>query len=183
MLVIVIRNSFLLLSVTIIAFLVLQNYEGPWTAPAQNRGGAHVASPDPAARPVPAEDDGAADGSELFLEADRAGHFYVDAEIDGREIGFLVDTGATMVALSQADAETIGFPIHQLDYSGRANTANGIARYAPVMIDEIAIGDNVIRNVRGVIIDAPMEKSLLGMSFLRKLSGFAVKDDRLVLRW
>jgi len=95
----------------------------------------------------------------------------------------LVDTGASMVALSEADADTIGLPIHQLDYSGRVNTANGIGRVAPVMIDEITIGDNVISNVRGVVIEGHTGNLLLGMTFLRKLAGFEIKNNRLFLRW
>jgi len=107
----------------------------------------------------------------------------VNADIGGREIGFLVNPGASIVALSKADADTIGLPIHQLNYYGRVNPPNGIARVAPVMIEEITIGDNMISNVRGVVIQGHTGKLLLGMIFLRKLAGFEIKNNRLFLCW
>jgi len=95
----------------------------------------------------------------------------------------LVDTGASMVALSEADADTIGLPIHQLNYSGRVNPANGIARVAPVMIDEITIGGKMISNVRGVVTEGHTGNLLLGMTLLRKLAGFEIKNNRLFFSW
>lgn len=183
MLVVVIRNSLLLMGVTMVAFILVQESLEPFTTALKSSKNeqpvSEAAPPDQSST----EEETASQNGTLIIEAGPGGHYFVDAEIDGREIGFLVDTGATMIALTQTDAETIGYPIHQLDYSGRANTANGVARFAPIMIEEIVIGDNIIRNVRGVIIDAPMQKSLLGMTFLRKLSGFEVKGGKLILRW
>lgn len=121
-------------------------------------------------------------GDELVLEADSRGHYYVDAEINGETIRFLVDTGASMVALSPDDAARIGFRPDPAEYTGRARTANGIARIAPVMIDEIEIGDIRVRNVPGAVMDMAMRNSLLGMSFLTRLSGFEVRENRLILR-
>jgi len=173
------------MGVMVFAVVLLQDNLGLLTAAVQNVRGEQAASRGHASppSPAPATNSNSADGSRLVIEAGAWGHFHVDTEIGGREIGFLVDTGASMVALSQADAETIGLPIHQLEYSGRANTANGVARFAPVMIDEITVGDNVVRNVQAVVMEEPMEKSLLGMTFLRKLAGFEVKNNRLILRW
>ena len=140
-------------------------------------------SPGRASRPSPTEDTYSSDGSELEIKADSRGYFFLTAEIGGREINFLLDTGATHVALTREDADTIGLPVHQLDYSGRTGTANGVARTAHITIDDITVGGNVIENVQGVVIDADLFSSLLGMSFLRKLAGYEVKNDRLILRW
>ncbi len=123
-----------------------------------------------------------AGGDELVVEADSRGHYYVDAEINGEAVRFLVDTGASMVALSPDDAERIGFRPGPAEFTGRANTANGIARVAPVMIDEIEIGDITVRNVPGAVMDTAMRNSLLGMSFLTRLSGYEVRENRLILR-
>lgn len=121
-------------------------------------------------------------GETLVIPPGRGGHYAVDAQINGREIGMLVDTGATLVALSREDAEEIGIAAFQLDYSGRVATANGTARAARVILDEIALGDIVVRDVSAVVIDAPLATSLLGMSFLSRLGGFTVKDGKLILR-
>jgi aspartyl protease family protein len=121
--------------------------------------------------------------NEFVVRANGNGHFLVHATVGPREIAFIVDTGASMVALSQRDADALGFFVHQLDYSGRAETANGVGRFARVTIDEIAIGEIVVRNVPAAVIETPMRRSLLGMTFLRRLAGFEVKGDRLILRW
>ncbi len=121
-------------------------------------------------------------GDELVVEADSRGHYYVDAEVNGESVRFLVDTGATMVALSPDDAARIGFRPGPAEFTGRARTANGIARIAPVMIDEIEVGDIRVRNVPGAVLDTAMRNSLLGMSFLARLSGFEVRGNRLILR-
>ncbi len=121
-------------------------------------------------------------GDELVLEADSRGHYYVDAEVNGEAVRFLVDTGATMVALSPDDAARIGFRPGPAEFTGRARTANGIARVAPVMIDEIQLGDIRVRNVQGAVLDTAMRNSLLGMSFLARLSGYEVRGNRLILR-
>jgi len=118
----------------------------------------------------------------LVIERGRGGHYRVDAEINGRTVRMLVDTGATMVALSRQDAERIGLATHQLYYTGRVRTANGIARVARVTLDEISLGDIALRDVAAAVIDAPLGTSLLGMSFLGRLDGFTIEDGRLVLR-
>lgn len=120
---------------------------------------------------------------QMVINAGPGGHFFIAAEVDGNEVGFLVDTGATMVALSLRDAENLGLSADQLDYTGRANTANGVARFAPVVLSEVAIGDLVIHDVKAVVMESPMDVSLLGMTFLNRLAGFEVKDNQLIMRW
>jgi aspartyl protease family protein len=146
-----------------------------------------------AALPEPAAEQPAAEVEEkeeerrtpdqMVVDAGPGGHFFVKADIDGNEVGFLVDTGASMVALSSTDAEQMGYSLSQLEFTGRANTANGIARFAPIMLSQIAIGDIVVNDVQAVIMEGPMSKSLLGMTFLRKLEGFEIKNDQLIMRW
>ena len=79
----------------------------------------------------------------------------------------MVDTGATMVALSYEDAERAGVYVRPADFTMRVNTANGIARAAPVTLDEISLGDITVRNVRAAVSEpGRLQGSLLGMSFL-----------------
>lgn len=178
----VIRNSLLFVTLTVGVVILLRDY----TAVLDPAGGGGAA-PTAAAGRSPATaslvPEPPARANQMVIEAGPHGHFFVEAQIRSRHIRFLVDTGASFVTLSQSDAERLGYAVHQLDYSGTSTTANGIARFAPVIIDEIAIGDIVVRNVQASVIDSPMEGSLLGMAFLRKLAGFEVSDDRLILKW
>ncbi len=115
----------------------------------------------------------------------RAGdrHFHVDAEVNGRPVSFLVDTGASVVAIDPAVAERLGIDPDTLSYSSRIQTANGVARAAPVTLDTLRIGSIERRNVRAVVTDGPgIGTSLLGMSFLGTLGSFEFRGDRLILR-
>ncbi len=171
----VVRNVCILVAVIFVAALILRDL-GVLSLP-----GRDASSGD---RQQSASSHLAITGSNaLVIRADSRGHFLVDASIGTKDVRFLVDTGASSVALSRQDAERLGFYVHQLDYSGRAQTANGMARFAPVTIEEIRIGDIVVRDVAAAVMDTPMKGSLLGMTFLRRLAGFEVRDDRLILRW
>lgn len=121
-------------------------------------------------------------GGVVELKAGRNGHFYANAELNGRTIGVLVDTGASAVALTYEDAQKAGIYVNDADFTGRSQTANGVGRYAPVMIDQISIGNVVVQNVQGVVL-APgrSQVTLLGMSFLSKLRRTEMRDGMLVL--
>lgn len=123
-----------------------------------------------------------ADQTLVFRSGPR-GHYVLNAEVNGESIRFLVDTGATVVALSAKDAERLGYDEYSLEFTGRTMTANGPARVARVMLDEISVGDITVRDVQAVVLERPMRVSLLGMSFLKKLKGFEVKGNELILRW
>lgn len=120
---------------------------------------------------------------QIEIEAGRNGHFFVEAEVNGTTLNFMVDTGASMVALRPEDADMLGFYEGELQFTERVRTANGIARAAPVTLDEIIIGELTMANVAASVLRRPMQYSLLGMSFLRRLDGYEVRGDRLVLKW
>ncbi len=121
--------------------------------------------------------------NEIGLRRARDGHFYVDADVNGARIHFLVDTGATLVVLSPDDAQAAGLrPVGQ-DFSGRASTANGVTRVAPVTLREIGVQQLAFYDVPAAVIEQPMPVSLLGMSFLSRLQGYETRDDELILRW
>jgi len=113
----------------------------------------------------------------------RDGHFYVDADVNGARIRFLIDTGATFIALSPEDARTAGLRIFESDYTARTSTANGVTRVAPVTLRQVELEQMQFFDVRAVVLERPMPVSLLGMSFLSRLQSYETRNDELVLRW
>ena len=117
------------------------------------------------------------------LKAAPDGHYYARAEINGRPIDIMVDTGASMVALTYEDAERAGLRLRPADFTSRVSTANGDAAVAPVMLDRVTIGRITVRDVRAAVCErGRLEKTLLGMSFLSRLESVGISDGRLVLR-
>jgi aspartyl protease family protein len=115
------------------------------------------------------------------LESDKRGQFLVEARIDGRRIELVVDTGATSVALRESTAARLGIFPKPTDYIGRAQTANGIVRIAPVRLNRIDINGIVAHDVEASVIpDEALKENLLGMSFLSKVR-FSHERGRLVL--
>ena len=118
----------------------------------------------------------------VTLGADSRGHFGIAPTINGVRIPMLVDTGASSVVLTGKDAHVIGINPASTDFAVKMATANGIVLVAPVMLKEIAVGDIVVRDVRAVVVpEDRLQMSLLGMTFLSKLSRFEVTGDRLIL--
>ncbi len=118
----------------------------------------------------------------VTLFAERHGHFFADATVNGSHIDFLVDTGASLVALTELDAQRIGLNLNALDYRHRSNTANGVVQVAVVKLDEVQIGDITVYDVyASVHKGGGLDQSLLGMSLLKKLSSFRMDGTRLVL--
>ncbi len=120
---------------------------------------------------------------EVVLHKAMNGHFQANVHINGQDIGMMVDTGASIVALSHDDAERIGIIPENLTYSMRISTANGIALAAPVRLSSVAIGPIVRRNVEAAVTEeGKLDQSLLGMSFLQTLSSLQMQTDELRLR-
>jgi aspartyl protease family protein len=87
-----------------------------------------------------------------------------------------------LVAFTSEDAERAGIFVRQADYTQRVNTANGIARIAPVTVDRISIGDITVRNVQAAVSEpGKLQTTLLGMSFLGRLSRAEMRQGRLIL--
>lgn len=121
-------------------------------------------------------------GGAVSVRADASGHFVVEAVADGVRVAFLVDTGASDVVLAPADAERLGFDPEKLAYTRTYRTANGIVQGAPVRLGRIDIGPISVMDVNASVNGAPMKRSLLGMSFLNRLSGYDVSRETLTLR-
>jgi aspartyl protease family protein len=121
-------------------------------------------------------------GGMVELRAGRHGHFETRAEINGRGIEVMVDSGASLIALTYEDAERAGIYVKDSDFTQRTQTANGIARAAPVMLDRVTIGDITIRNVRASVAErGRLHVTLLGMTFLSRLSRNEMRGGTLVL--
>lgn len=119
---------------------------------------------------------------EVELRAGSDGHFLVTAEVNGQPVDFLVDTGASDIVLSPADAQRLGYPLENLSFTRQYATANGFGRGAPIRLDSLAVGPIVFNDVPASVNEAPMAESLLGMTFLRRLQSYEVRGDRLILR-
>jgi aspartyl protease family protein len=115
------------------------------------------------------------------IEAERDGHFYVEAEINFSPVRLMVDTGATVVALRESDAAAAGIRLIESDFTNPVQTANGTTMAAETKLDSVTIDDIEVRNIRALIIrDDQLSLSLLGGSFLNGLQRFEVSDGTLI---
>jgi aspartyl protease family protein len=122
-------------------------------------------------------------GQEIILHKLLNGHFEADVTVNGQKIEMLVDTGASMVALSQEDAKRVGLIPENLTYSMTVMTANGRARAAPVELGNVSIGPISRRDVAATVAEeGKLDQSLLGMSFLETLGSMQMQTDELRLR-
>lgn len=117
-----------------------------------------------------------------LLERAADSHFYADADINGTSIRVMVDSGASIVALTRRDAEAIGIDVDRLTVGGTARTAGGDVPMRMVMLDSIDIGGIVVERVQAAVIDADMGASLLGQSYLSRLAAVNVEGDTMTLR-
>lgn len=117
------------------------------------------------------------------IEVPRAndGHYYLTLSVNGKPVDFLIDTGASQVVLTQSDAERVGIDLNGLDYVGRAMTANGEVRTAPVRVSSIELGPVVDRDFRVWVNAGEMDQSLLGMSYLRRWDRIEITGTAMIL--
>lgn len=109
------------------------------------------------------------------------GHFWLEAEVNQKAVRFLVDTGATTVALTANDAARLGYDINTLKYDRRVITASGETRAAMVSLPQIVIGQSTVRHVDALIIPEGLDTSLLGMSYLGRLERIEATRSSLIL--
>lgn len=121
-------------------------------------------------------------GRSVLLKGDSRGHFEVEALVNGRRLPVMVDTGATAVALRHEDAGKLGVRPLPNDYTVTISTANGNAKAARVVLDEIRIGQVRVRHVEALVTPPKvLATNLLGMTFLKRLARVEMKDGQLVL--
>ena len=110
------------------------------------------------------------------IELSRAmdGHYYLTAQVNGAPVSFVVDTGATGIVLTLDDARAAGIDTSNLAYVGRALTANGEVRTAPVVLETISVGPLNDSRIRATVNEGEMEQSLLGMDYLQRFSSVEI---------
>lgn len=111
----------------------------------------------------------------------RDGHYYLTLDLNGAPIDFVVDTGATDIVLTQAAAFAAGLKPADLSYVGRAMTANGEVRTAPVKLESVTIGPHEDRDVFAVVNNGEMDRSLLGMGYLQRWGRIEISGNEMTL--
>lgn len=119
---------------------------------------------------------------EVVLHRGADSHFRATVKINGVDIEMLVDSGASVVALSQADAERIGLFSNPSEFSATAQGAGGAVPVKPVKLDRVALGSIEKTDVQGVIIGSDINQSLLGQSFLKQMGSVTIEDDVMTIK-
>ena len=121
-------------------------------------------------------------GRSISLPRDPRGHFQTEGRIDGQRIGFMIDTGASVVALNETSAAKFGLRPSRGDYTATVTTANGTIKAARTRLAMVDIGGLVVRDVDAMVLpDAALSENLLGLSFLSKLKRFEYAKGQMVL--
>jgi aspartyl protease family protein len=121
-------------------------------------------------------------GRKVRITADRFGHFNADFRLNGRSVGAMIDTGATLVAMNHSTARRIGIKIMPADFKYKVKTANGETRAAGVMIEKLQIGRILVENVEAVVLDDhALDGTLIGVSFLKRLAKYQVENGALLM--
>jgi aspartyl protease family protein len=120
-------------------------------------------------------------GNKIVINLSQDGHFYLNTKINGKVIRFMIDTGASDVALNLQDAKAIGINLKDLVFDKRYNTANGVVLGASVRLDEIEVASVKFYDIKASVNQGELDVSLLGMSFLREFRRYEFYRDKLIL--
>jgi aspartyl protease family protein len=139
---------------------------------------AHSASPKAAVAATVAQ----AGSRSISIPRDSRGHFETEGRIDGQRIGFMVDTGASMIALNEKSAARFGLRPSRNDYNATVTTANGTIKAARTRLAMVDVGGLIVRDVDAMVLpDEALSENLLGLSFLSKLKRFEYANGQMVL--
>ena len=109
------------------------------------------------------------------------GHFYADVTVDGRSVNMMVDTGASIVALTADDAAAAGVRWTENEIRPVARGANGTVLGVPVMLERVQLGQLEAQGIEAVVIPEGLDVSLLGQSFLSRIQRVEIEQDRMLL--
>jgi aspartyl protease family protein len=146
--------------------------------PAQDAAPPLVASAPASKQPAPE----VLQGRKMRLPADARGHYSGTFKMNGRAVEGMIDTGATLVAINESTARRIGITLKPADFRHEVSTANGKTRAAATTIREIQIGKVYARDVPAAVLnDRALGTTLVGLSFLQKITRYRVDGDGMVL--
>jgi aspartyl protease family protein len=129
-----------------------------------------------------AETTGQAGGRSLSIASDPRGHFLTEGRIDGQRIGFMVDTGASMIALNESSAARFGLRPSRGEYNATVTTANGTIKVARTRLAMIDVGGLIVRDVDAMVLpDEALSENLLGLSFLSRLKRYGYANGQMLL--
>ena len=118
----------------------------------------------------------------LGIARDGRGHFLTEGRIEGQRIGFMIDTGASVVALNETSEARFGLRPSRGDYNATVTTANGTVKAARARLPMVDVGGLIVRDVDAMVLpDQALSENLLGLSFLSKLKRFEYANGQLVL--
>ncbi len=146
------------------------------------RANAPADAPMTATAPITQPDSGPTPPGAAQVSKAKDGHYWAEAQVDGRWVHFLVDTGASTVALTKQDAQRLGFDLSALVYDRPVSTANGKTMAAGVTLDRVAVAGARVDRVEAMVVPEGLSASLLGMSYLGRLSRFEATPTALILR-
>ena len=130
----------------------------------------------------PAQDIAPAGVRSISIPRDARGHFQTEGRIDGQRIDFMVDTGASVIALNEKSAARFGLRPQRGDYNATVATANGTIKAARTRLAMVELGDLIVRDVDAMVLpDEALSENLLGLSFLSKLKRFEYANGQMVL--
>lgn len=121
------------------------------------------------------------DGGRVEVPRGPDGHYHLTLAVNGAPVRFVVDTGATDIVLSRADAAAAGIDTDTLAFTGQAMTANGTVATAPVRLESVVLGPHSDQNVRAVVNGGDLDVSLLGMGYLGRFDRIEIAEGRLIL--
>lgn len=136
---------------------------------------ASIATAAPTAPPPPLS------ARETRLERMENGHFYADPSINGQPVHVVIDTGASFVALTKADAQRIGIPFSESEFEVVGTGASGPVRGKLIDLERIDLDGKEVRNVHGAVLEG-LDISLLGQTYLSRIGGVQMSGDQMVLR-
>jgi len=131
---------------------------------------------------APAEPHDTGNGA-ITLSETEGGDYQATGTVNGVRVLFAVDTGASDIVLSPSDARRAGIAVDALTYDKDTFTANGLGHGAPVVLRSLTLGPIHLTNVRATVNQAGMDRSLLGMTFLRRMKSVEFSNHTLTLRW
>ena len=121
------------------------------------------------------------EGGRIEVPMGGDGHFHLTARVNGQPVRFVIDTGATTIALAEDDARRAGIDPGSLAFVGQARTANGMVQTATVMLDSLTIGEIAEYDVPAVVLRSDLDLSLMGMSYLSRFARVSIEGNRLIL--